>query len=307
MKKLKNIIFFFLLILPQNIYGNIEGKIVLKVNNEIITEYDIKNKILRSLLLNNQDINQENIDKLKKQSLNFLIAHKLKKSEVDKNEIKINDIQTNNYLNQISSNNIIKLKNDFVNNNLDFDLFKEEIETELKWQKLITQIYSKKIEIDEIDINDKLNKILEKNSKTVLYRLSEIEFLSGDKVQNEKIILNLNNEINNSSFESAAIKFSIASSAKKKGDLGWINEDVLSKEIYDIVSKMSVNQVSNPIIKQESIIILKLTDKKFSSNENIQKDKLRTDLINQKKTQLFNLYSRSHLSKIRNNSLIETK
>ena len=277
------------------------------MNNEIITEYDIKNKILRSLLLNNQDINQENIDKLKKQSLNFLIAHKLKKSEVDKNEIKINDIQTNNYLNQISSNNIIKLKNDFVNNNLDFDLFKEEIETELKWQKLITQIYSKKIEIDEIDINDKLNKILEKNSKTVLYRLSEIEVLSGDKVQNEKIILNLNNEINNSSFESAAIKFSIASSAKKKGDLGWINEDVLSKEIYDIVSKMSVNQVSNPIIKQESIIILKLTDKKFSSNENIQKDKLRTDLINQKKNQLFNLYSRSHLSKIRNNSLIETK
>ena len=86
-----------------------------------------------------------------------------------------------------------------------------------------------------------------------------------------------------------------------------INEDVLSKEIYDIVSKMSVNQVSNPIIKQESIIILKLTDKKFSSNENIQKDKLRTDLINQKKNQLFNLYSRSHLSKIRNNSLIETK
>ena len=47
---------------------------------------------------------------------------------------------------------------------------------------------------------------------------------------------------------------------------------------------MSVNQVSNPIIKQESIIILKLTDKKFSSNENIQKDKLRTDLINQKKS-----------------------
>ena len=79
MKKLKKHNFFFLLILPQNIYGNIEGKIVLKVNNEIITEYDIKNKILRSLLLNNQDINQENIDKLKKQSLNFLIAHKLKK------------------------------------------------------------------------------------------------------------------------------------------------------------------------------------------------------------------------------------
>ena len=38
----------------------------------------------------------------------------------------INDIQTNNYLNQISSNNIIKLKNDFVNNNLDFDLLKKK-------------------------------------------------------------------------------------------------------------------------------------------------------------------------------------
>ena len=64
MKKI--ILFFFILILPNNSLSNIEGKIILKVNNEIITEYEIKNKILITLFLSQQEINQENINKLKK-------------------------------------------------------------------------------------------------------------------------------------------------------------------------------------------------------------------------------------------------
>ena len=41
--------------------AKIENKIVLKVENEIISNYEVKNKILSSLILNNQEINQKNI------------------------------------------------------------------------------------------------------------------------------------------------------------------------------------------------------------------------------------------------------
>ena len=64
----------------------------------------------------------------------------------------------------------------------------------------------KKIEIDEIDINDKLNKILEKIQKLYYIDCLRLKFSVGIKFK-MKIILNLNNEINNSSFESAVIKF----------------------------------------------------------------------------------------------------
>ena len=58
-----------LLILSFNklAYSKIEQKIVVKVENEIITNYDIKNKILLSLIISNQEINQENINQIKNQ------------------------------------------------------------------------------------------------------------------------------------------------------------------------------------------------------------------------------------------------
>mgnify|MGYP000971388226 CR=1 FL=1 len=66
---------------------NINNKIIIKVNNEIITNFELKNKILTILVLSNQEINQQNIDKYKKDALNILIDNKLKKIEVSKYNI----------------------------------------------------------------------------------------------------------------------------------------------------------------------------------------------------------------------------
>ena len=54
--------------MPSTSVGS-NTKIVVKIENELITSYDIKNKIISTLLLNNKQINQENIDNLKKRSL----------------------------------------------------------------------------------------------------------------------------------------------------------------------------------------------------------------------------------------------
>ena len=61
------------------------------------------------------------------------------------------------------------------------------------------------------------------------------------------------------------------------------------------------------IPKQESFLFLKLIDMKISQIEDINKFKLKENLIKQKKNELFELYSRSHLSKLKNTSLIEYK
>ena len=70
---------------------------------------------------------------------------------------------------------------------------------------------------------------------------------------------------------------------------------------------MRINDISDPIINPNSIIFLKLTDKKISKSKNINKTKLKQNIINQKRNELFNLYSRSHLSKLKNNTYIEYK
>ena len=130
-------------------FSNIDNKIVIKIENEIITNFEIKNKILTLLILGNQEINQKNINILKKKALESLVNLKLKRIELKNYDIKDDARQMNSYLNEISENNINSLKDKFIQNQVNYELFIEELKTEFKWQKFIYTIYSKN-RIDEI-------------------------------------------------------------------------------------------------------------------------------------------------------------
>ena len=80
----KVFLFISLFLLHNSINSKIKNKIVVKIENQIITNYEIKNKILVSLILDNKEINQENINNMKNQTLESLILLKLKKIELKK-------------------------------------------------------------------------------------------------------------------------------------------------------------------------------------------------------------------------------
>ena len=193
MRKKFFIIFFFFFISSYSVlYSKIQNNIILKVENEIITQYEIKNKILSTLILSNQDINQENINKLKKQAVEFLIQLKLKKIELSKHKIQKNSDQVTAYLRSISSNNIEELKKKFENNNLDFGIFVEEIEIETKWRTFVYKMYSRKIKIDEAIINQEIKNYIHQDMLIVLesttYPGSTKELILPYIANNEKLI-----------------------------------------------------------------------------------------------------------------------
>ena len=307
---MKNLFFttYLLLLLTffENTKAAINNKIALKIENKIITQYEIKNKILRSLILSEQEINQKNINALKKKSLNSLIQLTLKRIELEKYNFKADNLQLNKYLQSISSNNVDGLKQKFEDNNLDFNLFKEEIVTELKWQRLIYEIYSKKILINESVIDIELKNIIANKAFIEEYHLSEIEIEIENRDINQAQLIEILEKIKNEGFEVAALKYSISDSAQNKGDIGWINSNSLSDDIYNKISKLKSGEISDPIKRQSSFLILKVNDKRKLDSD-INEKELKASLINQKKNELFNLYSRSHLSKLKNTSLIEYK
>ena len=300
-------VFLFVNFLQINSFAKIENKIIVKVESQIITNLDIKNKIISSLILSNQQINQGNINKIKSQALDSLINLNLKKNELLKYSIKDDNIQINKYLNSVSSNNIELLKNNFKVNNLDFEFYLDEIKTELKWQKLIFNKFDNKINIDVNSINEEVENILRDQSKIEEFKISEIEVPSKNEKTDKQKIIEIQNLIKEIGFEDTAISYSISSSASNKGDLGWINSTSLSKKIFESINKMKVGDVSNPISSQNSIIFLKLVDKRIMKKNNLNKETLKKRIIAQRKNDLFNLYSRSYLSKIKNTSYIEFK
>lgn len=298
------IIVFFISISGKS-FGQINNKILLKVGNKIITNYDLQNKILTSLILSNQEINQKNIDKLKKQSIDSLVQKKIKEIELERFNYQISQSRINDYLKGISINYEINLEDKFKQNNISYDIFLDEIKTQLKWQQHIFNIYSPKIEINQEAVNLEANNILKKNKSITEFRLAEVQISINNDEMDKSKIENLINLINEIGFENTALKFSISSTSEIKGDLGWINSNSLSKNILKIVNNLKIGEISQPIIGQGSATILKLIDKKKSDIKNINIDNLRKNLINNKKNELFNLYSRNLLSKLKNTTLIE--
>ena len=282
-----------------------ENKIILKVGNEIVTNYEIKNKIISTLVLANLEVDQLNINNQKARALESLVILKVKKIELSKHNIKSDEKSVQSYLNKISSNNIQEFKKKLLKNNIDYQLFLEEVDIQFKWQALIYKIYSKKIVIDNIIIEKELKDLIKLQSNIEEFKISEIEILLNNDESDTKRILETKNQIDLYGFENTAAKISISPSSTSKGDLGWINGKSLSKKIYTIIKNMNIGDVSQPINSQASVLFLKLVNKKISSVEDVNIEELKNNLINAKRNELFNLYSRSHLSIIKNSSLIE--
>tara|TARA_B100000886_G_scaffold338063_1_gene300112 strand:+ start:2596 stop:3531 length:936 start_codon:yes stop_codon:yes gene_type:complete len=300
-------IFIIIFLDPNESFSAIKNKIIVKVDNQIVTNYELKNKILSFLILGNKEINQKSINLLKKQMLENLIQLKLKKIELSKYNIETDYVKTQNYIQSIYSNDIETIKKKFRENDLSYELFEEEIETEFRWRKLIYLIYSNRIQIDEKKINDNLKKILKDKLAIEEFNLSEIEIIIDDFNNQNKKISDIEEMLKKENFESIARKFSVSSSAKDDGNLGWINAKSLSDDIYREIKKLKKGGVTKPIKKQNSVLFLKLVDFKLSKVSDLDKSKLKLRLVNQKKNELFDLYSISHLSKLKNNSLIEYK
>lgn len=300
---------FFILVINfcffNSLQANVNNKIIVKVGNEIITNFELKNKILTNIFLSGKEVNQANIDSLKKVVLNQLINLKLKKIELNKFEIQKDKNRINNYLNSISQNNIEDFKIKFKKNNLSFDLFVEELDTEFRWQKLIYSIYSKKIVINEESVNEEVKEIFLNNNIVKEFELSEIVIdLNLNDTSNKKI-KDILNQIKSIGFEEVALNYSSSSTSLKKGYLGWVNEKSLSKEIYQSIQGLKSGEITKPIRQQNSILFLKLLNTRNVKGINLDKDKIKKKIIEKKRTDLFNLYSQSRISILKNSTFIE--
>lgn len=288
--------------------ASIQNKIIATVNNEIVTSYELKNKIMTFLILNKVEVNQENINNYKNQSLKTLINMKIRKNELVKYNLLNSKIDTSRFIEQQSKKynfTIEEFKKEFLNNNLSYDLYLQEIQLELGWQQLILQLYGNKIIVDEYEIDEELKKIIDTQKEMIEYRLSEIEVQVNDNEKITDLVEEIQNQIIKDGFKNTAIKYSTSSTALEGGEIGWVNSESLSNKMLNAISNMKLKEVSKPMMHNNSILFVKLEEIKKVDALKINSIETKKKIIDQKKNELLNLFSNSHLSKIRNNASIE--
>ncbi len=300
MKKKFLILVFFLVIHQAQ---SIETKIIHNIQNEIITNIDIKNEF-RYLVALNSSLKELNKEKILSISNESIVREKIKKIELLKNfnEIELDEKYSKTLIKNIYLRLNLKSTSEFELYLKDYDLTLKNIKTKIAidamWNELIIQKYSSKININE----DEIKKEILKNDKieSKEYQLSEIIFEITNKKEIEKKYNEVLESINEIGFENSASTYSFSESAKMGGDIGWINENSLNNTIKKNINNLKIGEITKPIILSNGILILKLVNiKKLKTTIDI-KDALKK-AINYERNRQLNQYSKIYFNKIKKN------
>ena len=307
--------YFFLLIIFFNIFCSnyiysFESYVVLKVNNKIITNVDIDNEY-RYLIALNTDL--QNIDKKKVMNIakNSILREKIKEDELSKyfdlnKENKYIDKILINFYKKLGMKNEKEFKSYLSKYNLSFDEIKKKIGIEAAWNDLVYKKYVSKLEIDEIKIKNRINELLLKNKEHNVYLISEILFNAENYENVQKKYKLIEKSILESGFKNTANLYSVSSSAKLGGQVGWVNESQLSEIIKKETSKLKVGEYTKAITIPGGFLIIRLDDKKVQSVYLNFDEEFEKQITYEKNTQL-EQYSTIYFKKINKNSIISEK
>jgi len=159
-KKKIFLLIFLIFFLANSEAKQLTNNVIVSIDNTIITDLDI-NKEINFLKFINKDQAANNPELLKKEIVNSLIDRKIKdietnyfKIEVSEKEIEIN---LYNYLERIKINN--ENLNSFYNQNeIEKDYLKNIVKIDMKWSKLVRQMYESRLNVNLTEVNKELEK-----------------------------------------------------------------------------------------------------------------------------------------------------
>ena len=302
MFKNKILIFLTLIFFSYNSsVFSLENKILVKIENQIITSLDVINEYKYLIALNPNIKNSK-----KKDVLNFskksIIQEKIKKIEINKNfnnpkipQEFLEKILQNIY-SRIGFNNLNDFKEYLKNNNINFKDVKEKLEIEAMWNELILIKFSSKIRINEENLKKKIQNDNNKFLKSFL--MSEIFFeVSNIKKLDEKF-LEISETINTKGFDYAALQYSISSTSSLGGKLDWIKQNSLNENIIGALKDLEINDFTKPIVVPGGFLILQINEIK-NTKIKIDFEKELKRLVDFEKNNQLNQYSKIYFNKIK--------
>ncbi len=299
MKLLK--IFFFTIIfsfLNSQKILSIESKIILKIDNNIVTNTDIETEAnyLQALNPNLKNLEKDKIFQIAK---NSLIREQIKKIEISKLKNKnVDKKYLDNVIKSIYLNIGIENKNNFLiylkNFNIEITDIEKKLTHEALWNQIIFNKFFSKVKIDK----NKIIKEIELNKQTSnSYLLSEILINVENKNNIDELFKEIKTSIVSNGFENTALIYSISDSSRSGGKLGWINEASVNKKILNKISSLEIGELTKPILIPGGFLILKINDKK-KIEKKIDIETEVSKVIREKQNVQLNQFSNIYFNKI---------
>jgi len=244
-------------------------KIEALVNDEVISGYDVGQRMGLVLLATGQSIqNEQQLTQLRNQVLTSLVDELLQVQEAREYEVPVPDNEIfETYARVAQGYN--QTPDGFAEMLIEYGSSAEAIITQIRaefaWQSLVNGRYGTQAEATEDEI-DTILKEMEANAGQKEYRIAEINLIVGNPNQDALVASNakqIRDQIANyAQFGQIARQFSQSTSAALGGDLGWISEGQLAPEILAVVKDMDILEISQPIKSTGGYYIVALSDRR---------------------------------------------
>ncbi len=266
------IIFIFNFCLKSSISQNIDGannllSIVAIVNDEPITMMDLDARLRLIIITSNLPNNLETRKNLSGQVLQSLISERLQYQEAKKLGIRVTDLEVQNNIRFIEKQNNLeenKLIETLFNNGVPKSALPNRLKSNLIMQKLLQNIIRPRVIINNNEVNNEYNNLLANNGK-MEYQFSEISFNFSTLSKKEDTILiakQIRKKIlEENNFDSIGERiYENGTGAYEKND--WKLGNKINKDIYSRINNLNKNEVSDLIITNTGVSIIKLDNKR---------------------------------------------
>jgi len=280
--------------------NSLENKILIKIENQIITSLDVNNEYKYLIALNPsiKDTKKNVLIKLAKKSI---LQEKIKKIIIEKNfnnpEISQKFLEQilKNVYSKIGITSIDEFKRYLISRNIDIENVKNKLEIEALWNELILIKFSSKVKINEKE----LRKRIKYNNKFFKsYLLSEISFEVNNLKELDNKFQEISKIIDDKGFDFAALKYSVSQTSNLGGKLGWINQNSLNKNISLAINNLKIGEFTKPIKVPGGFLILQVNDIKSTKIEVDIEEEFKK-LKNYEKNNQLNQYSKIYFNKVK--------
>ena len=304
------ILFIIINLLSNVVIAENKHEIIIKINNQIITNFDIQ-KETKYLLALNPSLNNLSTKQIKELSKNSLIREKIKENEILKYyKINYEDPELTKFVTNIYKRLNIGDEAEFNTYLSKFDMnintVIKKIAIERDWNKMIFGKFKNQIVVNELKIKKNLEKKLDKSEIQTSYLISEILFQAKNEKEFEETYNDIIKAVDESSFKSAASIYSISDSSINSGEIGWVKKNEISNSIYNELNKLNIGDITQPIKVASGFLIIYLEDVKKVEKEINTEEEFKKIVTTEKNRQL-NEYSIIYYKKIKKQIFINEK
>ena len=284
-KKIKYIflIFFLIVNFNENLKSQDIQAIAVIVNDEVISRYDVNQRVKLILVTSGIPSTEENIKRIEEQAIKALIDEKIQIQEAIKLEVPDSPDEINLMLDNIARSNQTTAEGileSITSQGVNSETLLSQIKSELLWNKIVRGRFGSYINISDEEVNIIYERTIQ-NINNSQYDISEI-FIGFEDESEEKEAKELTDRLteqlkNEIAFEPVAQQFSQAPSSGQGGFIGWVSEGQLDPDIISNIKNLEIGSVSNPIKTVNGYYIIKLNGKSEEGGKNPMKNQY--DLI----------------------------